>query len=48
MIWRRLLVRSDSAITDLHHILQIALGWSDTTSTGSSSMARRSASPAST
>lgn len=29
MIWRRLLVRSDSTITDLHHILQIAFGWSD-------------------
>lgn len=29
MIWRRLLVRSDSTITDLHYTLQIALGWSD-------------------
>ena len=29
MIWRRLLVRSDSTITDLHHILQIVFGWSD-------------------
>ena len=29
MIWRRLLVRSDSTIADLHHILQIAFGWSD-------------------
>ena len=29
MIWRRLLVRSDSTITDLHYILQIAFGWSD-------------------
>ncbi|OTE95386.1 hypothetical protein BCS42_15815 [Crenothrix sp. D3] len=30
MIWRRLLVRSDSTITDLHYTLQIAMGWSDT------------------
>lgn len=29
MIWRRLLVRSDSTIADLHHILQIAFGWTD-------------------
>ena len=29
MIWRRLLVRSDSTIADLHYTLQIALGWSD-------------------
>jgi Plasmid pRiA4b ORF-3-like protein len=29
MIWRRLLVRSDSTITDLHFTLQIAFGWSD-------------------
>lgn len=29
MIWRRLLVRSDTTITDLHYILQIAFGWSD-------------------
>ena len=29
MIWRRLLVRSDSTTTDLHYILQIAFGWSD-------------------
>jgi hypothetical protein len=29
MIWRRLLVCGDSAITDLHYILQIAMGWSD-------------------
>jgi hypothetical protein len=28
-IWRRLLVRSDSTITDLHYILQIGFGWSD-------------------
>lgn len=29
MIWRRLLVRSDSTIVDLHFTLQIAFGWSD-------------------
>ena len=29
MIWRRLLVRSDSTIADLHDTLQIAFGWSD-------------------
>jgi hypothetical protein len=29
MIWRRLLVRSDSSIEDFHHTLQIAFGWSD-------------------
>ena len=29
MIWRRLLVRSDSTIADLHFMLQIAFGWSD-------------------
>ncbi len=29
MIWRRLLVKSDSAIADLHYILQIAMGWED-------------------
>jgi len=29
MIWRRLLVRSDSTIADLHYTLQIAVGWSD-------------------
>lgn len=28
-IWRRLLVRSDSNITDLHYTLQIAMGWAD-------------------
>jgi hypothetical protein len=28
-IWRRLLVRSDSAIADLHYTLQIAMGWDD-------------------
>ena len=30
MIWRRLLVRSDSSLGDLHDIIQIAFGWSDT------------------
>jgi hypothetical protein len=29
MVWRRLLVRSDSTIAELHHALQIAFGWSD-------------------
>jgi hypothetical protein len=29
MIWRRLLIRSDSTLTDLHHTLQIAFGWTD-------------------
>ena len=29
MIWRRLLVCSDSTITDFHYILQITMGWSD-------------------
>jgi hypothetical protein len=29
MIWRRLLVKSDSTIADLHYILQIAMGWED-------------------
>ncbi|HEK3807939.1 TPA: plasmid pRiA4b ORF-3 family protein [Legionella pneumophila] len=30
MIWRRLLVRGDSTIADLHFMIQIAFGWSDT------------------
>ena len=29
MIWRRLLLRGDSTIADLHYTLQIAFGWSD-------------------
>jgi hypothetical protein len=29
IIWRRLLVRGDSTIADLHHTLQITFGWSD-------------------
>ncbi|MBF6613038.1 MAG: plasmid pRiA4b ORF-3 family protein [Chloroflexi bacterium] len=28
-IWRRLLVRSDSSIADLHYTLQITMGWED-------------------
>ncbi len=29
MVWRRLLIRSDSTIADLHYTIQIAIGWSD-------------------
>ena len=29
MVWRRLQVRSDSTIADLHYIIQIAVGWED-------------------
>ena len=29
MIWRRLLLRSDHSIADLHYTIQIAIGWSD-------------------
>ena len=29
LIWRRLLVRSESSIADLHATLQLVLGWSD-------------------
>lgn len=29
-IWRRLLVRSDSTIENLHYTVQLAMGWSDT------------------
>jgi len=29
MIWRRMLVQSNSTIADLHYILQIAMGWTD-------------------
>ncbi len=28
-IWRRLLVRSDSTIADLHYAIQITMGWTD-------------------
>lgn len=30
LIWRRILLRSDTTIADFHYILQIAFGWSDT------------------
>jgi len=30
MIGRRLFVRSDTSLYDLHHILQIAFAWTDT------------------
>ncbi len=30
MIWRRLLIRGDSSIADLHFCIQLAFGWSDT------------------
>jgi Plasmid pRiA4b ORF-3-like protein len=30
MIWRRLLVHRESTIADLHHVLQITMGWTDT------------------
>ena len=29
MVWRRLLVHSDSTIVDLHYTIQTAMGWSD-------------------
>jgi hypothetical protein len=29
LIWRRLLIRGDSTIADLHRALQVAFGWSD-------------------
>ena len=29
MIWRRLLVRSDSTLAALHDTIQIAFGWTD-------------------
>jgi hypothetical protein len=29
LIWRRLLVRSDSTVADLHQALQVAFGWDD-------------------
>jgi hypothetical protein len=30
LIWRRLVIRSDSSLADLHFCIQIAFGWSDT------------------
>jgi hypothetical protein len=29
MVWRRLLLRSDHNIADLHYAIQISMGWSD-------------------
>jgi Plasmid pRiA4b ORF-3-like protein len=29
MIWRRLVMRSDDSIADLHYAIQLAMGWSD-------------------
>jgi hypothetical protein len=29
MMWRRLLLRSDHTVADLHYAIQIAMGWSD-------------------
>jgi len=29
MIWRRLLMRSDHTVADLHYAIKIAMGWSD-------------------
>ena len=29
LIWRRLLVRSDTTISQLHDVVQIAMGWED-------------------
>ena len=41
LIWRRLLVRSDSTIADLHASLQLVLGWSDELSDGKTSVVFR-------
>src|SRR5215470_13866992 len=27
LIWRRLLVRADTSLAELHHILQLVMGW---------------------
>ena len=29
LIWRRLLVHAETSIADLHYILQLAMGWTD-------------------
>ena len=29
LIWRRLLVRADASVADLHYTIQIAMGWED-------------------
>jgi Plasmid pRiA4b ORF-3-like protein len=29
MVWRRVLLRSDQSIADLHYTIQLAMGWSD-------------------
>ena len=29
LVWRRLLVRADSSVADLHEVLQVAFGWGD-------------------
>ena len=29
MIWRRLLIRGDNTLEDLHYVLQISFGWDD-------------------
>jgi hypothetical protein len=29
LIWRRLLVRADTSIAELHHILQLVMGWTN-------------------
>lgn len=29
MIWRRFLIRSDSTLKDLHHVIQILMGWTN-------------------
>jgi len=29
MVWRRILLRSDQTIADLHYSIQVVMGWSD-------------------
>ena len=29
LVWRRLLVRAESSVADLHEVLQVAFGWGD-------------------